>query len=440
MTIERTPEPDASLSSYDLHLLGEGKHYRSFDKLGAHLHAVDGVAGVRFAVWAPNAERVDVIGDFNRWQPGAAPMRAHPGSGVWEVFVPGVRVDALYKYRVVSRYNDYVSERADPCGFAGEVRPMTASKVAQIDGYGWLDADWLAGRQQRDPLRTPVSIYELHLGSWRRSMERAGSWLTYRELATALADYIIGMGYTHVELLPITEHPFDGSWGYQTVGYFAPTSRFGSPWDFMFFVDYLHRAGIGVILDWVPAHFPRDGHGLGYFDGTHLYEHADPQQGLHPDWNTFVFNFGRAEVKNFLISNALFWLEKYHLDGLRVDAVASMLYLDYGRKEGEWIPNQLWRPGKSRGAGFLRELNSAVLQEHPGGDDHGRGVNVVAAGVQTSARRWSWLRLQVEHGMDARHAGLHVARTDSSQFPSSPSDVQPGLCVRGEFRAAAVSR
>ncbi len=355
-----------ALTPFDLYLLAEGRHYRSFDKLGAHPCEIDGVAGVRFAVWAPNAERVEVIGDFNAWQPGVTPLGVRAESGVWEGFVPKVPVGALYKYRVASRWNAYVSDRADPYGFAAEIRPHTASKVAALDGYAWHDAAWLDRRRGWDPLKSPVSIYEVHLGSWRRAEGLDPGWLDYRTAGAELAEYVRDMGYTHVELLPISEHPFDGSWGYQTVGYYAPTSRFGSPHDFMAFIDTLHQAGIGVLLDWVPAHFPTDGHGLGYFDGTHLYEHADPRQGHHPDWNTLVFNYGRAEVRNFLISNALFWIEKYHIDGLRVDAVASMLYLDYGRRDGEWVPNPHGGKENLEAIDFLRELNRVVYQEHPG--------------------------------------------------------------------------
>jgi 1,4-alpha-glucan branching enzyme len=359
-----TPATPAALTAFDLHLLAEGRHYRSFDKLGAHVAESGGVAGVHFAVWAPNAARVDVIGDFNDWQAGRTPLELRPDAGVWEGFVAGVAPGARYKYRVASRWGGYVSERADPYGFAAEIRPQTASKVADLRGYRWGDGAWMARRRRDVPLDAPMSIYEVHLGSWRRSDGHA--WLSYAELAEALVDYVTDMGYTHVELLPISEHPFDGSWGYQTIGYFAPTSRFGAPHDFMAFVDRLHQAGIGVILDWVPAHFPRDGHGLGYFDGTHLYEHADPRQGHHPDWDTFVFNYGRAEVRNFLISNALFWLETYHVDGLRVDAVASMLYLDYARRDGEWIPNAFGGRENLEAIAFLRELNTVVHREHPG--------------------------------------------------------------------------
>jgi 1,4-alpha-glucan branching enzyme len=364
--MSETRLPVSAITSFDLHLMAEGTHYRSFEKLGAHVGELEGVRGVHFAVWAPNAQQVDVIGDFNAWRVGATPLRLRSEAGVWEAFVPGIGPGESYKYRIASRWNGYVADRADPYGFGAEIRPKTASTVVDLDGYAWNDADWMRRRRQTDALSSPVSIYEVHLGSWRRSPDEGNRWLTYREAATALAAYVRDMGYTHVELMPVTEHPFDGSWGYQTVGYFAPTSRFGSPHDFMFFVDTLHQAGIGVLLDWVPAHFPHDAHGLGYFDGTHLYEHADPRQGHHPDWDTLVFNFGRTEVRNFLISNALFWLEKYHIDGLRVDAVASMLYLDYGRRDGEWIPNQFGGRENLEAVDFLRTLNTVVHRDFPG--------------------------------------------------------------------------
>jgi 1,4-alpha-glucan branching enzyme len=355
----------STLTDFDIHLLTEGKHYRSYEKLGAHLISRDGVEGVQFAVWAPNAERVSVIGDFNRWNPDANPMQVRHGAGVWDAFLPGVRQGAIYKYHVQSRYNGYRADKADPYGFAAEIRPQTASKVWSLSGYEWGDQDWMQSRVNKNAISAPISIYEVHLGSWARVPEDGNRWLTYREIADRLADYVHHMGFTHVEFLPITEHPFDGSWGYQTVGYFAPTSRFGTPQDFMYLVDTLHRAGIGVIFDWVPAHFPTDEHGLGYFDGTHLYEHADPRQGQHPDWGTFVFNFGRNEVRNFLISNALFWLERYHVDGLRVDAVASMLYLDYGRRDGEWIPNRYGGKENLEAIEFLRSVNEIVYSEFP---------------------------------------------------------------------------
>ncbi len=354
------------LSEFDLHLLAEGSHFRTWEKLGAHLGASPDGIGVHFAVWAPNAKTVSVIGEFNGWDADAHPMRFHPEAGVWETFVPGVRQGALYKYRVCANGSAYVADKADPYGFAADCRPETASKVWELDGYGWGDLDWSQTRQSRHGLASPVSTYEVHLGSWMRVPEEDNRWLTYREMAPRLAAYVTEMGYTHVELLPVMEHPFDGSWGYQTIGYFSPTSRFGSPHDFMFLVDHLHQCGIGVILDWVPAHFPRDEHGLAYFDGTHLYEHADPRQGEQPEWSTNVFNFGRREVRNFLLSYALFWLEKYHIDGLRVDAVASMLYLDYSRKDGEWIPNQYGGRENLDAVAFVKQLNELVHREFPG--------------------------------------------------------------------------
>jgi 1,4-alpha-glucan branching enzyme len=354
------------LTEFDLHLLGEGTHFRTWEKLGAHLREVDGVPGVHFAVWAPNATRVSVIADFNDWNPATHPLEHRGASGVWEGFVPGAREGALYKYRIVGPGGRYRADKADPHGFAAEIRPLTASKVARLDGYGWGDDKWIAARAAQSFADLPMSVYEVHLGSWRRVPEEDGRWLTYREMAPLLADYVAEMGYTHVELLPITEHPFDGSWGYQTIGYFAPTSRFGGPHDLMYLIDTLHQRGIGVILDWVPAHFPHDAHGLGYFEGTHLYEHSDVRQGLHPQWDTLIFNYGRREVRNFLVSSALFWLEEYHVDGLRVDAVASMLYLDYGRNAGEWIPNRYGGRENLEAIDFLRLLNDRVHEACPG--------------------------------------------------------------------------
>jgi 1,4-alpha-glucan branching enzyme len=360
-----THEP---LSSFDLHLLGQGNHFRSYEKLGAHPAELHGERGVTFAVWAPNAEAVSVIGDFNYWSAGANPLSVHHGAGVWEGFVPGLAPGALYKYHITpkpsGRGGAKALEKADPYGFAAEIRPRTASVVWDLNNYEWRDADWLAGRARANLHAAPVSIYEVHLGSWMRG--DGNSWLSYRELAARLADYVAHLGFTHVELLPVSEHPFDGSWGYQTIGYFAPTSRFGTPDDFRHLVDTLHQRGIGVILDWVPAHFPRDEHGLAHFDGTALYEHADPRRGLQPDWDTAVFNFGRHEVRNFLISNALFWFDQYHVDALRVDAVASMLYLDYSRRPGEWLPNERGGRENLEAVGFLRQLNEQVHLEFPG--------------------------------------------------------------------------
>jgi 1,4-alpha-glucan branching enzyme len=351
---------DGMLTDYDLHLLTEGTHYRSFEKLGAHL--VEG--GAHFAVWAPNAASVSVIGDFNNWTPGAAPMQRRPEAGVWELFVPGVHDGTCYKYQVTSQLAGYTAGKADPYAFYAEQRPGTASRVWNLNSYEWHDSEWLNGRPAT-PLTCPMSIYEVHAGSWMRVREEGNRWLTWRELAHKLGDYVCQMGYTHVEFLPVAEHPFDGSWGYQVTAYFAPTSRFGTPSDFMYLVDHLHQRGIGVILDWVPAHFPTDEHGLGYFDGTHLYEHNDPRQGVQREWNTLLFNFGRREVRNFLISNALFWLEKYHIDGLRTDAVASMLYLDYAKQSGDWIPNRFGGNENLEAIDFLRGLNERVYAENP---------------------------------------------------------------------------
>jgi 1,4-alpha-glucan branching enzyme len=357
----------STLSDYDLHLLGEGTHYKAYERLGAHLCTLEGVAGVVFAVWAPNARRASVVGDFNQWDGRRHPMRCHPGNGIWEIFIPALAEGERYKFEILSRSGELLALKADPYAFAFEPEtPRTAAVVSSLDGYTWGDAHWMAKRERQNALESPIAIYEVHLGSWMRVPDEANRFLTYRELAPKLAAYVEEMGYTHVQLLPVMEHPFYGSWGYQTIGYFAPTRRYGTPHDFMYFVDHLHQRGIGVILDWVPAHFPRDPHGPGYFDGTHLYEHEDPRQREHPDWGTLVFNYSRNEVANFLIGNALYWLERYHLDGLRVDAVASMLYLDYGRKPGEWIPNQFGGNENLAAIAFLKRFNDAVYHYHPG--------------------------------------------------------------------------
>ena len=353
-----------TISEFDLYLLAEGTHYRAYEKLGAHFAEKDGKRGVQFAVWAPNAKRVSIIGDFNNWNPNTAVMLPST-AGIWEGFVPDIAQGTSYKYHIESRYRDYKVDKADPYGFAAEIRPQTASRVWNLEKYSWHDESWMKNRTNTNSLSSPLSFYEVHLGSWKRALDENNRWLTYRELAPLLADYVHDAGFTHIEFLPVMEHPFDGSWGYETLGYFAPTSRFGTPDDFMYLVDYLHQRGIGVVLDWVPAHFPKDEAGLGYFDGSHLYEHEDPRQGEHPDWNTFVFNYGRNEVQNFLISNALFWLDKYHVDGLRVDAVASMLYLDYGRREGQWIPNRFGGKENLDAIHFLRTLNEHVYGAYP---------------------------------------------------------------------------
>ncbi|MFW6195034.1 MAG: 1,4-alpha-glucan branching protein GlgB [Chloroflexota bacterium] len=345
----------------DLYLFNEGTHSRLYLKLGAHLTH----DGAHFAVWAPNAGRVSVIGDFNGWDASANPLAPRGNSGIWEGFVSGVGQGARYKYRVESRVNDYSVDKADPYAFFAEEPPATASVLWQLD-YEWGDAEWMNGRSARHSLSSPISVYEVHLGSWILAPEEGNRYLSYRELAPKLADYVRRMNYTHVELMPVMEHPFYGSWGYQTTGYFAPSSRYGTPQDFMSLVDTMHQAGIGVILDWVPSHFPSDEHGLVYFDGTHLYEHQDPRQGFHPDWNSYIFNYSRSEVRGFLLSSAVFWMDKYHADGLRVDAVASMLYLNYSRKDGEWIPNQYGGNENLEAISFLRQLNEVVYGEFPG--------------------------------------------------------------------------
>ncbi|MBV9081348.1 MAG: 1,4-alpha-glucan branching enzyme, partial [Acidobacteriaceae bacterium] len=351
----------AVISSFDLHLFLEGTNYEAYNALGAHVRTVEGVKGTCFAVWAPNALVVSVLGDFNGWDTRQNPMRLREG-GVWEIFIPGVGPGMPYKYSVTSRFRGYSQMKADPYGLAMETPPKSASVVADIDTYEWHDEEWMAKRAQTRILDCPVSVYEVHLGSWRRNYDKNWAYLSYRELATELVQYVKNMGYTHIELMPIAEHPYVPSWGYQVTGYFAPTSRFGPPQDFMYFVDCCHRAGIGVIMDWVPAHFPKDAHGLAFFDGTALYEHEDPRLGEHRDWGTLIFNFGRNEVRSFLISNALFWLKKYHIDGLRVDAVASMLYLDYSRKPGEWIPNMYGGNENLEAVSFLRKANEVIHQ------------------------------------------------------------------------------
>ncbi len=352
------------LTDHDLFLFNEGTHYRLYEKLGAHPALQDGVEGTFFAVWAPNAREVSVVGDFNAWAADRHPLRPRASSGIWEGFLPGVRKGALYKYRIASRFDGHCQEKSDPFGLLHEIPPKSASVVWEFDP-AWGDAAWMADRAGRNALDAPQSVYEVHLGSWRRVPKEGNRSLSYREMAPALADYVKRMGFTHVELLPVMEHPFFGSWGYQVTGYFAPSARYGTPDDFAFLVDTLHRNGIGVILDWVPSHFPSDANGLAFFDGTHLFEHADPRQGIQPDWGSAVFNYDRNEVRSFLISNALFWLERYHADGLRVDAVASMLYLDYSRREGEWIPNAHGGRESLGAIDFLRRLNAATYGSYP---------------------------------------------------------------------------
>ncbi|HET9252546.1 MAG TPA: 1,4-alpha-glucan branching protein GlgB [Candidatus Eisenbacteria bacterium] len=358
------------LTDFDLHLFGEGKHFDLYRKMGAQVvrskKGAGEIEGVHFGVWAPNAERVSVVGSFNGWSSAANPMRPLGETGVWQAFVPGVQPGALYKYHLVTRLGGASVDKADPFGFRMQRRPDTASVVWEDGRYSWGDAAWMETRAKRQSLDHPISIYEVHPGSWKRTREGEEGWLPWRELAGTLIPYVRDLGYTHVELLPVSEHPFDGSWGYQPVGYYAPTSRFGTPDDFRAFVDAAHQAGLGVILDWVPAHFPKDEHGLGFFDGTHLYEHADPRKGVHKDWGTFVFNFGRPQVSGFLLANALYWLDRFHIDGLRVDAVASMLYLDYSRGEGEWVPNEHGGRENLEAVAFLRRFNDLVHERFPG--------------------------------------------------------------------------
>ena len=352
------------LSDLDIHLFSQGTHYEIYNKLGATAMTVDGVDGVLFAVWAPNAKRISVVGDFNAWNGLRTPMRALGGAGIWEVFVPGLVNYDRYKFEIKSHSGAFF-QKSDPYAFFGELRPSTASMVYDIEGYKWSDSKWIKNRTKKDPLDGPVNVYELHPGSWRKVAEEGFRFMSWPELAAELIPYVKDMGYTHIELMPVQEHPFDGSWGYQVTGFYATTSRYGSPHEFMAFVDACHQADIGVIMDWVPAHFPKDAHGLAWFDGTNLYEHADPRQGEHPDWGTLIFNYGRNEVKNFLIANALFWIEKYHIDGLRVDAVASMLYLDYGKKYGEWVANKYGGRENIDAVEFMKHMNSIISGKHP---------------------------------------------------------------------------
>lgn len=361
---ERVLYDCSPLTEDDLYLFNEGSHLQLYKKLGSHLMHHAGMDGAHFAVWAPDAEGVFVIGDFNGWNKASHPLRPRGQSGIWEGFIPDVRKRTCYKYSISSKYHGYRAEKTDPFAVLNEIPPRTGSIVWDLD-YEWRDQEWMAGRADHNRATSPISIYELHLGSWRRVPQEGNRHLTYREIGPQLAEYITRMGFTHVEFLPVMEHPFYGSWGYQSLGYFSPTSRFGDPQDLMFLIDCLHQHGIGVILDWVPSHFPTDEHGLGYFDGTHLYEHADPRQGLHPEWDTFIFNYARNEVRSFLLSSGLFWLENYHADGLRVDAVASMIYLDYGRKEGEWIPNMYGGNENLEAVSFLRRFNEEVYKRFP---------------------------------------------------------------------------
>ncbi|MCC5896521.1 MAG: 1,4-alpha-glucan branching enzyme [Phormidium sp. BM_Day4_Bin.17] len=373
------------LTDFDIHLFSEGNHHRIYEKLGAHLLTANGVEGVYFAVWAPNARNVSVLGNFNSWD-GRKHQMAKRGNGVWEIFIPEVAVGTPYKYEI-KNYDGHIYEKSDPYGFQQEIRPKTASIVTDLDSYEWSDTEWMETRRHTDPMTSPVSIYEVHLGSWlNASYDEPGTdylgnslppvavadlkpgarFLTYRELADRLIPYVKDLNFTHIELLPVAEHPFDGSWGYQVTGYYAATSRYGSPQDLMYFIDQCHQHGIGVVVDWVPGHFPKDGHGLAFFDGTHLYEHADPRKGEHKGWGTLVFNYGRNEVRNFLVANAIFWFDKFHIDGIRVDAVASMLYLNYDREDGEWVANQYGGCENIEAADFIRQVNHVLFSYYPG--------------------------------------------------------------------------
>jgi 1,4-alpha-glucan branching enzyme len=352
------------LTEDDLYLFNEGSHFELYEKMGSHPVHHKGVDGTYFAVWAPDAEKVAVMGEFNGWDKGSHFLGSRGQSGIWEGFIPGIGKGMTYKYHIYSRWGGYRVDKADPYAVHTEVPPLTGSVVWDLD-YAWSDREWMAGRGECNRTGAPMSIYEVHIGSWKRVPEEGNRPLTYREMGPILAEYVKSTGFTHVEFLPVMEHPFYGSWGYLSLGYFAPTSRYGTPQDFMFLIDCLHQQGIGVILDWVPSHFPKDEYGLGFFDGTHLYEHSDPRQGIHPDWDSLIFNYGRDEIRSFLLSSALFWLEKYHADGLRVDAVASMLYLDYGRKEGEWIPNPYGGKESLEAINFLRRFNQEVYKKFP---------------------------------------------------------------------------
>ena len=353
------------ITDFDLYLHGEGTHYRTYKRMGAHPITIDGVEGVHFAVWAPNAMRVSVIGEFNRWDGRHHPMQNRGSSGLWEIFIPSLKPGDLYKFEIKGR-NGHLAQKSDPYAFASELRPRTASMVWDIEAYEWGDQDWMERRREINCLEEPLCVYEVHLGSWKRVVEEDSRWLTFKEYADELIPYVKGLGFTHIELMPISEHPLDASWGYQTIGYYSPTSRFGTPDELKYFIDQCHQEGVGVIIDWVPGHFPKDGHGLAYFDGSHLYEHSDPRMGEHKDWGTLIFNYGRNEVRSFLLSNAMFWADVYHVDGFRVDAVASMLYLDYSRNDGEWVCNEFGGRENLEAVSFIRKFNEIIHEEYPG--------------------------------------------------------------------------
>ena len=427
-----------TIGELDVHLLGEGRHQELWERLGAHVTEVDGVTGTSFAVWAPSARAVSVVGDFNYWDGRIHPMRTLGSSGIWELFLPGVGDGDRYKFEILAQDGE-IRLKADPVAFATEVPPKTASVVSDSK-HEWADKKWLEARRKSDVQVGPMSIYEVHLGSWRLNPLEGNRPLNYLELADELSAYAKDMGFTHIELLPVMAHPFTGSWGYQVTGYFAPTPRHGSPDDLREFVDRLHQNGVGVILDWVPAHFPRDDFALARFDGTALYEHADPRRGAHPDWGTLVFNYGRHEVRNFLVSNALFWLQEYHADGIRVDAVASMLYLDYSRERGRVGAERVRRQRGPRGRPVPEGVQRDRPQPRAGRDQCRRGIDGLAGRLAAHVPGRARVRLQMEHGLDARHAGLLPERPDLPPLPPPRADLQPRVRVHGELHPPAVAR
>ena len=426
-----------ALGPLDDYLLVEGSHKQLYRRLGAQLRPHEGVDGVVFAVWAPDASRVSVVGDFNQWDGRKCQMRKRIDSGLWEIFVPHLGAGAVYKYEIVSADGVVQPLKADPFGFEAELRPSTASIVARTTDYAWTDANYLENRKQGEARRRPISIFEVHLGSWRRG--DVNRFLSYDELADQLIPYAVDLGFTHVELMPVSEHPLDASWGYEPIGLFAPTRRFGEPEAFARFVDRAHAEGLGVILDWVPAHFPTDAQGLAHFDGGPLYECADPRKGYAPDWGTAIYDFGRKEVANFLYASALYWIDRYHVDGLRVDAVASMLYLDYSRKPGEWLPNAEGGNENRDAIAFLKRSNELIYGLFPGAMTIAE-ESTAFAGVSTPDQpRRSGFRLQVEHGLDARHAGIHVARPDLSPWEPRQDDLRAPLRLRRKFHPADIA-
>jgi 1,4-alpha-glucan branching enzyme len=418
-------QTDIMLTDFDKYLFAEGNFERAYEKLGARLAELDGQKGVHFAVWAPNARAVYIMGEFNNWNDTSHPLHSSD-SGIWTLFIPNTGEYTVYKYRIIAQNGDFF-DKADPYGFAMEQRPKTASVVADLDKYAWGDEAWVNNRSQKQGFDKPISIYEVHPGSWKRKLdEKWGTrYLTYRELAAELIPYVKELGYTHIELMPIAEHPLDASWGYQVMGFYAPTSRFGTPDELMYFVDQCHQNNIGVFLDWVPGHFPKDGSGLNFFDGTHLYSHSDPRQGEHQDWGTLIFNYDRHEVRAFLISNAMFWIDKYHFDGLRVDAVASMLYLDYSREAGEWVPNEYGGRENLGAISFLRKMNESVHANFPGGRPLPM-IHLLADGFPHPLTGRPGLQPHRAYGLDARFSQLYAQRP---HFPPLITTTDNDLCM-----------